>query len=468
MGELISLLVFRVKDQEFSCETDTVVETVRVDRVFPVPLAPNYIRGVMNLRNNVIPLVDVRSLLWGERSSGDTAVIVQEGDRVVGLLVDTVVGIHEVSPKEVRKVREEEVEGIKREFVRGTFKRNNRVIFLIDLKPITGVKRPARRRGEVKRVSLKDSGGGVSRENLKGFVIFPGGGEWFALPVEEVREIIDYPSSVSRIPGAPEYMEGVFLLRGEELVLVSFCRALGVGGCGEEKRAIVVSPNLGKVALGVEDVKEIRWVDEKSLLHMDKEGSRGVLALDGGERLVLVLSVSDVVRREDVEGMSGRGEERETGQEVKEMRSFVSFTVGGVEMAIAIEKVKEVIEVGSLTPMPGAPDHVEGVYNLRNSVIAVSSLPKRLGIDGEESDKVIVLENIPVGFRVTKLKGILRVEEKDIQPADQITEAEEKVLEGVIRTGDGGVIFVLDPKKLVKEEDIKFLKEGVAEDEGKR
>ena len=467
MGDQVSLLVFRVRDQEFSCETERVVETVRVDRVFPVPKAPGYIKGVMNLRNNVIPLIDMRSLLWGEESSGDTAVIVQEGDKIIGLLVDEVIGISEVDQKEIRKVRKEEIEGVKGEFVRGTFERNGRLTFLTDLRPITGVKRPSRRT-EARRVSLQNEGAETSKGNLRGFVVFPAGREWFALPVEEVREIIDYPKNVSRIPKAPEHVEGVFLLRGEELILVSFCRAVGVEGCGEERRAIVATLNGKAVALGVEDVKEIRWVEEGSILRMDREGSEAVIPLDGGERIVLVLRVRDVVNPEDIEGVSEGKERNEVSMEVKEMRSFVSFTVGNVEMAIAIEKVREVIEVDSLTPMPGAPDHVEGVYNLRNSVIAVSSLPKRLGIKGDETNKVIVLENLPVGFKVTKLKGILRVEEKDILPADQITNVEEKVLEGVIRARDGGIIFILDPEKVVREEDIKFLEEGVTRDEDGR
>ena len=463
MGGLGSFIVFRVKDQNFAYETEKVVETVRVDRVFPVPLAPEFVRGVLNLRNNVIPLIDLRSLLWGEPSEADTAVIVEEDGKTVGLLVDSVSSITDLEEKDLKKVRKKEVEGIKREFIRGMFKREDRVIFLLDLKTVTGKKRTKRKKEprKVARESLKVTS---KKENLKGFVIFPSGKEWFALPVEEVREIIDYPSKVSRVPKAPPYVEGVFLLRDEEMALVSFARAIGLEA-GEERRAIVVQVNRTAVALAVEDVKEIRWIEEEGILPMDKEASRGVIALDGGERIVLIMSAADVVRAGEVEDISRGSGKTEDTREVKDMRSFVTFTVGKIEMAIPIEKVKEVIEVESITPMPGAPDHVEGVYNLRNSVIAVSSLPKRLGIEGAEvSNKVVVLEDVPVGFKVTKLKGILRVEEENIQPADQITNVEEKVLEGIIRSEEGGIIFILDPEKVVREEDIKFLKEGAVKD----
>jgi purine-binding chemotaxis protein CheW len=468
MGDKKSVIIFRVRDQDFAYETDSVAETVRVDRVFPVPLAPEYLRGVMNLRNNVIPVVDLRSLLWGETSDRDTAVIVEEEGKTVGLLVDAVLGITEVAPGDIKRVRKKEVEGIRREFIRGMFKREGRVVFLLDLRTITGKSRAHRRSG-TKRVGGGDTGeASATGKDLRGFVVFPAGREWFALPVEEVREIIDFPSSLSKVPGAPRYVEGIFLLRGEEIPLLSFCGAVGLEDCGEERRAIVVNAGKTVLALGVEDVKEIRWVEEGSILRTE-EGSKGVLALENGRRLVLVMSLRDVVNPEDIEDLSGgTAEGKEEPLEVENMRSFVSFTVGNVEMAIAIEKVKEVIEVSSLTPMPGSPHHIDGVYNLRNSVIAISSLPKRLGLKAEESDKVIVLEGLPVGFRVTKLKGILRVREQDIQPADQIADVEERILEGIIRTEEGKVIFILDPERVLKEEDIKFLEEGVIKDGGER
>ncbi len=463
MADVKSFIVFRVKDQNFAYETDKVVETVRITSVFPVPMAPDYIRGVMNLRNNVIPLVDLRKLLWDETSSSNTAIIVKEGEANVGLMVDSVKDITEVDPKDIKKVKKKEMEGLKREFVRGMVERENEVVFLLDLKTITE-KRRSRKGREAKKIVKEVNRDRTHGRNLRGFVVFPAGKEWFALPVEEVREIIDYPSNLSRIPKAPAYVEGVFLLRGEDLVLVSFCRAVGVEGCGEERRAIVITVNRRPLAVGVEDVKEIRWVEEESILPMERDGSRGVIALDGGERIVLIVSGKDIVNPDEIEDISADEHGKDVREEVKEMRSFVWFTVGDVEMAISIEKVKEVVEVDRLTQMPGSPDHIEGVYNLRNSVIAISSLPRRLGMEADVSDKVIVLESVPVGFKVTRLKGILRVPEEDIQPADQITGAEERVLEGVIKTKEGGVIFVLDPEKVLKEEDLRFLEEGVVKD----
>ncbi len=134
-------------------------------------------------------------------------------------------------------------------------------------------------------------------------------------------------------------------------------------------------------------------------------------------------------------------------------------------MVIPIEKVKEVIEVDEVSPLPGAPDYVRGMFNLRNSVIAIIDLPKKLDVKIEgDSNKVIVLEYIPAGLVVTKLKGIFRAEEENIQPAEDLAGVEENLLEGIIKTEDGGVIFILDVDKVIEEQDIKLLREEVVED----
>jgi len=136
-----------------------------------------------------------------------------------------------------------------------------------------------------------------------------------------------------------------------------------------------------------------------------------------------------------------------------------------VDMAVPIEKVREVIEVEDPTPLPGAPEYIKGMYNLRNSVIAIVDLSRKLGIDSkEETGRVVVLGDMPVGLMVNKLRGILKTEEENIQPVEDLTGVEEKLLEGIIKTESGGIIFILDVDTVVQEEDLKLLKEEVGDE----
>jgi purine-binding chemotaxis protein CheW len=292
-------------------------------------------------------------------------------------------------------------------------------------------------------------------------VIFSLGKEWFAIEVSKVREVVDYPSNVAELPKTPDYVEGVFLLRKEELLLYSLKRFVGVDSEKQEKRVIVLELGNRKVGVAVDDVREIRWVSKESILPVEGVSSKGVIALDEGSRLVLILDPQEIagaVASEELPDKNTANEE----VEVKPMRNFVRFSIDNIDMAIPIEKVKEVVEVGSITSLPNSPEYVDGLFNLRNSVIVILSLCKRLGLScSENSDRVIVLEDYPVGLRVANLKGIFKTEEENIQPAEGVSEPEEEFLEGIIKTRDGGIIFVISPDRIIKDEDVSLLDSGV-------
>ncbi|EDP75515.1 chemotaxis protein CheW [Hydrogenivirga sp. 128-5-R1-1] len=460
---MLSFTLFRVGDELFAYETAKISETVKVDRVFPVPLAPPHLKGVINLRNRVIPLIDMGVLLWNKPVESDTAIILEINSELVGLLIDRVVGITSVDWGDIKSKEDIEIKDLREDLIRGVFERDGSVVFILELSPVVQ-KREIKGKKEKRRKTKEGDREGGDKEELSGFVIFPLGGEWYAFPVEEVREIINYPSHVSPIPQSPAYVEGVFLLRGEELVLMSLRGMLGVNSDRPEQRVIILKLGGATVGVAVDDVKEIKWVPKDSILSSEGEERSGILVLDGGERLVYLLSVSDIVDTSEIEGLVEQGEE-EGEEEVKDMKSFVRFTVGSIDMAIPIEKVQEVIEVEELTPLPGAPDYVRGMYNLRNSVIVVIDLAQKLGVKAEgDSNRTVVLEEMPVGLVVTKLRGIMKTEEENLQPAEDLAGLEENLLEGIIKTEEGDIVFVLDVDSAVQEDELKLIKEGALKD----
>ena len=453
-------LLFKIGDQTFAYPTEEVDETIKVTRIFPVPLAPSYIKGVINLRNRVIPIVDGGRLLWDRDTESDTAIILKVKGESVGLLVEKVLGIAEVEEEAIRSKEEIEIADVREDLVGGLFERDSQVVFIMTLSEVIKPRERKKTSRRESRASTREQKE-VVREQ-EGFVIFGLGREWYALPVGEVREIVNYPETVSRIPQAPHYVEGVFILRKEELILISLKSLLDVPSEEEERRVIVAHLGSTVVGLGVDEVKEIRWVDKEEILYMDKDSTKGVLVLDEGKRLALIVSVKDLLREEEIEDLTSSEEEAEGQEEVANMKSFVHFTVGDTDLAIPIGDVKEVIEVEELTPLPKAPDYIEGMYNLRNSVIAIVSLSKLLGIkNAQDANRVVVLESFPVGLMVSTLRGILKVKEESIQPVEEIAGIEENMIEGMIKTEDGGIIFILNTKSMVKEEDIEILSEQV-------
>jgi purine-binding chemotaxis protein CheW len=90
------LVTFRLGDRLSGIPIDAVCEILRVEDITPVPDAPAVVRGVVNLRGKVVTVVDLRSVLgMGEVEIGPRTrmVVVNSGDEIIGLLVDSVADV---------------------------------------------------------------------------------------------------------------------------------------------------------------------------------------------------------------------------------------------------------------------------------------------------------------------------------------------------------------------------------------
>jgi purine-binding chemotaxis protein CheW len=89
----VELISFEIADQEFCIDIDAVREIRGWTFETPMPQTPEYIRGVINLRGVVMPVIDLRNRLGlglTTPSSRHVIVVVQHEDRIAGLLVDAV------------------------------------------------------------------------------------------------------------------------------------------------------------------------------------------------------------------------------------------------------------------------------------------------------------------------------------------------------------------------------------------
>ncbi len=134
-------------------------------------------------------------------------------------------------------------------------------------------------------------------------------------------------------------------------------------------------------------------------------------------------------------------------------RQFVLFRLGDEEYGLPIERVRSIIRYEVPTPVPHAPEAVEGVINLRGQVIPVIDLGARLL--GQRSDRsararIIVAEGEVglVGLTVDAASEVASIPESDIQPTPPSTVSEDTAdaFEGVA-SHEGRLVILLDPEK---------------------
>jgi len=127
---------------------------------------------------------------------------------------------------------------------------------------------------------------------------------------------------------------------------------------------------------------------------------------------------------------------------------------------INVSKVREIIRVPSLTELPGTPEFIEGIFDLRDVVIPVVNLAKWMGIEEPEeaakNARVIITEfnNVLIGFIVHEAKRIRRISWGDIEPAGFVSASgamDSNKITGVTRIEDDAVLLILDLESVVQD-----------------
>lgn len=97
-------LTFHIDNQLYTVPTSEVVEIIRMQPITFMPNLPNYVKGVINLRGKIVPLIDMRLKFgkeeqeYGPRTS---VIIVEFGEMTVGMIVDSVKDVRDVSERQI-------------------------------------------------------------------------------------------------------------------------------------------------------------------------------------------------------------------------------------------------------------------------------------------------------------------------------------------------------------------------------
>jgi purine-binding chemotaxis protein CheW len=108
-------------------------------------------------------------------------------------------------------------------------------------------------------------------------------------------------------------------------------------------------------------------------------------------------------------------------QDFEELLQLVGFKLENEEYGVDILRVKEIIKMIKLTPIPNAPDYIEGVINLRGKIIPVVDIRRKMGMNKKEIDKnsriiVVELNDKTLGFIVDEVSEVLRIPKSITEP----------------------------------------------------
>jgi len=303
------LVSFLLDKEEYAIGIMQVKEIIRAPQIVKVPNCEAYIEGVVSIRNNLLPIINLRTYFGMEHldiNDHTRILVVDMGNFTAGIMVDKISEVLRVPASAIQpppKFSTQIVEQLK-----GVAKLNNGKRMILILEPVNLV--------SADEISGISGVGGTYEENVgeksierqlldeEQLVTFKIDSEEYGVKIANVQEINRMPG-VTKIPRAPDYIEGIVNLRGNVIPALDLRKffKLPEKPVTDATRIIIIDFNGKRTGIVVDSVSEVVRF-EKALIEappdvlsngIDSNYLEGVGKLDGGRRMILILDISKIL-----------------------------------------------------------------------------------------------------------------------------------------------------------------------------
>jgi len=131
----MQLVSFKLGDETYGIEITKIREIILVGEITCVPETPHYIKGLINLRSSVIPVIDLRarfSLAENELTQDSRIMVLNVGQRTIGIMVDSVNEVLRVSEEQISPAPPT-VTSLGNQYMTGLVRLENQLLILLDV-----------------------------------------------------------------------------------------------------------------------------------------------------------------------------------------------------------------------------------------------------------------------------------------------------------------------------------------------
>ena len=485
-------VTFMAGDEVFAADMSPVKEIIRVPEVVRVPLAPSALEGLANLRGKVLPIISLRRLFGFPELPHDdsTRALVIDVGQPLGFVVDrvsSVVGVDSSQIEDVGSIRTT----VNTEVLSSLIKNvgGHAMVMVLDFSKLI-----EREFSQIAAISRSTGVAGVVQASTQNheeeetsdelqLVSFDVDGQEYAISIEDVQEIVQVPETVIHVPHSESHVLGVMTLRSRLLPLVNLRSMFGLPyrELDEKSRIVVLTLNGASVGVVVDAVSEVLRVSKSGVDALPsllaREGNlaeiTAICRLDNGKRLVSIVTARNLFGHSVIKEALSTVNESELDEEKQvndadeggdDDEQVVVFRLDKEEFGAPIASVQEIVRVpDELIRVPRVPSFVEGVINLRGTVLPVVDLRMRLGLNPvERTDRqrimVFLISGVRTGFIVDQVAEVLMIPRAAIEPAPQLSADQGRLLSRMANLEkQKRMVQLVDPPHLMGQKELVAL-----------
>lgn len=251
-SDQIQLVSFSVDRQEYAIHIDDVKEIVQMpEAITTVPRSPHHILGLMNLRDQLLPLVDLRTMFALEGKHPDDksrVIVVTSHGYFLGIVVDGVSEVLRIDKDTVEALIPALAKEAELSDITDICRLNNgeRLVSILSIERFfdsENLQETISELVEENMLEQENSDHDYTDDDMEDdnqVVVFTLNHEEFAVPITSIQEIVRIPDELIRVPKSPDFLEGVINLRGIVLPVVDLRRRLEIEGSERSERQRIV------------------------------------------------------------------------------------------------------------------------------------------------------------------------------------------------------------------------------------
>ncbi|ADQ45310.1 CheW protein [Caldicellulosiruptor kronotskyensis 2002] len=470
----LNVIVFQIGKQNFAFSLDNVKEIIKVPSITPVPLTKSHVAGLINLRGDVIPVLNLREKYGIESyiKSEDARIIIIEKNNVkIGMLVDKVLNISSIDQSQVNECKVTTIEEVKAVIKQ---KEEDKLITFIDTDKILEENLEL---SVFQKINIESSISKTEETEQKvlkqeRYILVQIDGQNYALNIANIQEIIRF-SDFSTVPSESEDILGIINLRNEIIPIINIQKLLKAESKEiDDETKIIIAYNSGfKFGFIVDKILSVISVNEYEIKPLPtianyKDIFTGTIKSD--ERMFIILGINKIFEKVSsaiYEEIKNQGEEALEMLKTSDEKQVVLFEINNQKFAIDIQKVKEINRIPSIVKVPNEKVYLKGIANLRGDIIAIIDLG--ILLYGEEtqindSSRVIIVElrGERFGILAKKVLSVSKVSAENIIEVDNSIEDDQmqeklsnldiKYIKAIIKHNDD-LIIQIDPEIILEE-----------------